>query len=355
MTDKTWMIYGASGYTGLLVSDEALRRGHQPVLAGRSPEKIVPLAERLGLRYVVVNLNDEETLAKILASFDLVFHAAGPFSYTSAPMVRACLKSSTNYVDITGELSVLEHTLSYDRQARENGITLVSGIGFGVIPTDCMATYVAHRVPDATQLEIAVATTGRPSAGTLKTILEHAPKGTLVRRNDQLVRCPTGTGARRIRFVDRERTVLPTTWGDLVTAYHSTGIPNITTYMAFPERFVPHMHWAGPLSQTLLAIRPIRRLIQKWVEGYVRGPDEKTRQTARASVWARAANEQGDEVQAWLETVEGYHFTAVAGIHCVERILEERLHGALTPALAFGADFVLDIPGTKRYDRLTTL
>ncbi len=352
MTDKTWMIYGASGYTGLLVSEEALRRGHKPVLAGRSPEKIIPLAERLGLRYVVVNLHDEETVATILASFELVFHAAGPFTYTSAPMVRACLKSGTNYIDISGELSVFEHTLASDRRAREKEIALISGVGFGVIPTDCTAKHVTDRVSNATQLEVAVATTGRPSAGTMKTILEHTPKGVLARRNGLLVRCPVGSGERRIRFSDGERTVLPYTWGDLVTAYHSTGIPNITTYMAVPERFVPFLRRIGPLSQTLLTIGPLRRLIQRWVEKYVHGPDETTRQTAHSSVWARATNQKGDQAQAWLETVEGYRFTAVAGVRCVERIFAERPQGALTPALAFGPDFVLDIPGTKRYDRL---
>ena len=466
MTDKSWMIYGAYGYSGVLVSEEAVRRGHNPVLAGRSADKLVPLATRLGLDHLVVDLQDEDTLAKTVADFDLVFHAAGPFIATSHPMVRACLKGGTNYVDITGELSVLEQTLSYDQQAQQQGIVLISGIGFGVIPTDCMAKYVADRVSNATDLTLAVATTSSPSAGTLKTILEQIPTGTLVRRNGQLVRhapregarrirfvdrehtvlpttwgdlvtayrttgipnittymafpkrfaplmpwagllgmakyvadrvsnatdltlavattsspsagtlktileqIPTGTlvrrngqlvrhapreGARRIRFVDREHTVLPTTWGDLVTAYRTTGIPNITTYMAFPKRFAPLMPWAGPLSQNLLAIGAVRRLLQKWVEKTVRGPDEHTRQTAHSYVWARAANEKGDEAQAWLETVEAYYFTAVAGVRSVEKIFAERPRGGLTPALAFGADFVLELHGTKRYDRLTDL
>lgn len=352
MTGKSWMIYGASGYTGVLLCEEAVRRGHKPVVAGRSAEKIVPLAERLGLSYVVVSLNDEENLAKILAGFDLVLHAAGPFIYTSVPMVRTCLRAGTNYLDITGEIAVFEHTLSCDQEARQKGIALISGVGFGVIPTDCMAKYIADRVPDATQLELAIATTGSPSAGTIKTILEQFPKGTLIRRQGKLVRQPTGHGARRIRFVDDDYAVLPTTWGDLVTAYRSTGIPNITTYMAFPEKMVPIIRWIAPPSQVLLAIRPVRRLMQKWAEKTVRGPNEHTRQTARAYVWARAANDGGGEVQAWLDAPEGYHFTALAGVRAVERVFEERPRGAVTPAQAFGADFVLEIPGTKRYDHL---
>ena len=355
MTGKTWIIYGAYGYTGVLVADEALRRGHTPVLAGRSADKLVPLAERLGLDHVAIDLEDEDDLAKTVAGFDLVFHAAGPFIHTSAPMVRACLKGDTNYVDITGEVAVFEQNLSYDQQARQKGIAVMSGVGFDVIPSDCMAKYVADRVVDPTQLELAIASTGIPSAGTIKTVLEHIPKGILVRRNGRLVRYPPGKEARRIRFVDRERTVLPASWGDLATAYRTTGIPNITTFMAFPERTASFMRWVAPLSQNLLAIGPIRRLLQKSIEKIVHGPDEHTRQTARSYLWARAANEKGDECQVWLETLEGYHFTAVAGVRCVERIFAERPQGVLTPAVAFGADFVLEIPGTKRYDQLNTL
>ncbi|MFQ5989812.1 MAG: saccharopine dehydrogenase family protein [Candidatus Methylomirabilales bacterium] len=355
MADKTWMIYGAYGYTGALVSEEALRRGHRPVLAGRSPDKLAPLAERLGLDYVAVHLQDEVNISKIVEGFDLVFHAAGPFIHTSAPMVRACLKGGTHYVDITGEVAVFERNLSYDEQAHQQGITLMSGVGFDVIPTDCMAKYVADRVVDPILLELAIASTGSPSAGTIKTMLEHIPNGTLVRRDGHLVGIPSGTGGRRIRFVDRERTVLPATWGDLATAYRTTGIPNITTFMAFPDKTASLLRRVGPLIQKLLATSTIRRLLQKWVEKMVHGPDEHTRQTARSYLWARAANEKGDDAQVWLETLEGYQFTAVGGVRCVERILAERPQGALTPALAFGADFVLEVPGTKQYDRLTNL
>ncbi len=355
MSTKTWMIYGAYGYTGVLVSEEALRRGHRPVLAGRSPDKLAPLAERLGLDYMAVTLQDEDNLSKIVEGFDLIFHAAGPFIHTSAPMVLACLKGGTHYVDITGEVAVFEQNLSYDDQARQQGITVMSGVGFDVIPTDCMAKYVADRVADPILLELGIASTGSPSAGTINTVLEHIPNGILVRRNGQLVRYPSGQGARRIRFVDHERTVLPATWGDLATAYRTTGIPNITTFMAFPDRTASLMRRVGPLFQNLLGIGTIRRLLQKCVERMVRGPDEHTRQTARCYLWARAASEKGDDAQVWLETSEGYRFTAQGGVRCVERILTERPQGALTPALAFGADFVLEIPGTKRYDQLTNL
>ncbi|MGH7272251.1 MAG: saccharopine dehydrogenase family protein, partial [Polyangiaceae bacterium] len=229
------MIYGAYGYSGELVAEEAVRRGHRPVLAGRSEAKLAPLAARLGLKSVTVDLDDAPGLARAVDGFDAVFHAAGPFSQTSDPMVRACLDVGASYADITGEIPVFRNTLTYDAAARERGIVLMSGVGFDVVPTDCLAAYVAGKLPGATQLSIAVAGLMQPSAGTAKSMFEGMLAGGFVRRDGEMVSVPFGKGGRDVRFWDRERKVLPMPWGDLETAYWSTRIPNITTYMAMPR------------------------------------------------------------------------------------------------------------------------
>jgi short subunit dehydrogenase-like uncharacterized protein len=347
-----WMIYGAYGYTGQLVAAEAVRRGHRPVLAGRAEKKLAPVAERLGLDWVAVDLRDTAALAQAVAQVELVFHAAGPFVHTSAPMLRACLVAGTHYVDITGELPVFENTFAHDQAALQRGIALISGVGFDVIPTDCLAEYVVNQVPNAVELEIAIAAISRASAGTAKTMLEIFPGGGRVRREGRLVPYRWGKGARRLRFSHREHNVVPVTWGDLATAFQTTGVPNITTYMAFPTSSIRLLRWMSPLGQRVLALKPVRRLFQKWAEKRIHGPDEETRRTGRAYVWARAADERGRQAQAWLETLETYQFTAVGGVRCVERILQERPQGALTPALALGADFVLEIEGSRRFDAL---
>ncbi len=353
MNRENWMIYGAYGYTGTLVAEEAIRRGHRPVLAGRSAKKLAPLAERLGLASVVVDIQDEDRLNITVRDFDLVFNAAGPFAYTSDSIVRACLNSGASYVDVAGEILVIEQILSMDQQARQKGIALVPGVGFDVVATDCLARYVAEQIPHPIQLEIATVTsiTSEASPGSAKTWLDILPNGILARREGQLARISARQGMRRIRFVDRERTVLPFPLGDVATAYRTTGIPNITTYIAFPEQNVKSFIRTEPIFRNLFSIAPLRRLAQKWIEKRVRGPDEHMRQTERSHVWVYASNEAGIEKQAWLETLEAYQFTAVAGVRCVEKVLTERPQGALTPAIAFGADFVLEIPGTRRVDR----
>jgi short subunit dehydrogenase-like uncharacterized protein len=79
----------------------------------------------------------------------------------------------------------------------------------------------------------------------------------------------------------------------------------------------------------------------------VKGPSEQTRHTAHCQIWAWAGNKAGEQCQAWLETAEAYHYTALAGVRCVEKTLELQPQGVLAPAQAFGPEFMLEIPGTQ--------
>jgi short subunit dehydrogenase-like uncharacterized protein len=161
-----------------------------------------------------------------------------------------------------------------------------------------------------------------------------------------------------VRFADRERAVLPIPWGDLETAYRTTGIPNITTYMAVPRQMATFAKgWAigaavAPLARLVLGAEPIRRLIERRIERTVKGPDEALRATSRSHVWARAANAAGQSAEGWLETLDGYSFTAASSVLAVERLLASSIAGAVTPAQAFGPDFVLEVQSTRRFDAL---
>ena len=353
---SNWLLYGAYGYTGKLLAAEAVARGHQPVLGGRDEAKLAAMGRRLGLPWRAFALGDPGHTASIVAEYDLVFHAAGPFVHTAVPMLEACLAGKTNYLDITGELGVLEATLGYDAHAREQGVALISGVGFDIVPTDCLGAYVAGQLPGAVHLEIAIKSLAKASAGTINSMVEMlatlpSDKGSMVRRDGKLVPQALAANAIEVTFSDgQQNRVFPIPWGDLATAESSTGIRNVTTYMALPvsSRVAALAPWAGKLLQ----IGAVRSLARSLISRTVNGPDEQTRQTARSYVWARATDAQGAQVEAWLETMEAYRFTGEAGVRCVEHVLAQRPCGALTPAQAFGADFVLEIPETKRFDQL---
>ncbi len=345
------MIYGAYGYTGKLIAQEAKNRGHSPLLAGRSAEKLVPVAENFNLDYKILDLKDNENLVKILKKVDLVFHAAGPYKYTSEPMVKACLKTKTNYVDITGEVQVFEQNFKYDKKAIEEKVSIISGVGFDVVPTDCLAKYVSDKLSNPISLDLGITAMSNPSPGTLKTMLEYFHTGQLIRRDGELIRLKKDN-IRKIRFSDKERLVRPVTWGDLATAYRTTRIPNITTYMPLPKKFPNLLQSIGVSAKDMNENEESKKKVKEWIEKNIHGPDQVKRETYRCYLWAQVTNNKGENAQAWVETMESYRFTAVAGVRCVEKLLELEPIGVLTPALAFGADFLLEIPETIRIDSI---
>jgi short subunit dehydrogenase-like uncharacterized protein len=346
METPPWMIYGAYGFTGQLIVDEALQRGHRPLLAGRSREKLMPLAERFGLEARVINLEDGTALRAALAEMHMVVHAAGPFRQTSQPMLSACLDTCTHYLDITGELPVFEHTLSLNEEARRAGICLVSGGGIDVVPTDCLAVTLSAQVDHPVHLELALAhAVGGASAGTVKSAIGVMSSGGLVRRNGDLVRVKDSRTRQRARFEHAERHLLRAQLGDLVTAYASTGIPNISTYIAMSPMSHALSSVFMPLLQRVLRIDALRRAALSMADRFASGPSPEVQRTHYAHAWGCVTDADGRSVEGRLRMPEGYRLTALCSVRAVEHILAHAPAGALTPAQALGADFIERIPG----------
>lgn len=343
----SWMLYGAYGFTGRLIAEEAIRRGQRPILAGRSAEKVKALGEQLGLPWAAFALEDTQRLHAEVAAVDLVLHAAGPFAHTGAAMLAACLEGKTHYLDITGEVPYLERVFTWDEQARLAGIALLPGVGFDVVPSDCLANLVCARLPQAVELEIGVNAIGRPSGGTARSMLEMISDGGLMRRDGRLVSFPLGQGARWLRFPHASRMAIPAPWGDLATAFHSTGVKNITTYLSFPPRLIRLVRATFPLLRGALRIQSLRRLAQAGAGRVMAGPSAAELSEGKSYLWARAATAHGQEAQAWLETPDGYRLTALTAVRSVERMLANPSAGALTPAQAFGMDYILTFEGVR--------
>lgn len=347
-----WMIYGATGYTGRLVLEAALKQGHRPIIAGRNVDKLQDLSEEFDLDYVAFRLEDMSTIGEAIGDMDLVYHAAGPFVDTSDLMIRACLASSTHYLDITGEISVFENTFKYDEIARKNGIALISGVGFDVVPSDCLAVYVAGQISGANQLETGILGFDELSIGTSKSFLELLATSSVTREHGQLLPQRLGAKARKISFPTGTYRAISIPWGDLSTAYRSTGIPNITTYFVLSPAIMALSQVTSSLGALLFKPRFMRQLAGGVLERLMNNPNEQRLAAGRSYLWARASNASGQVAEAWLETFEPYRFTAEIAVKAVERTLELKPFGALTPAQAFGTDFVLELSSSKRWDSL---
>jgi saccharopine dehydrogenase (NAD+, L-lysine-forming) len=343
----TYLIYGAYGYTGTLIAERAVEQGHEPILAGRDEQALHRLARRLDVEGRAVSLDDPEQLRAVLADVPAVLHCAGPFAHTSAPMVAACLDTGTHYLDVTGELPVLQALMDQDAAAAERDVLLLPAVGFDVVPTDCLASMLAEQMPSATSLEIAFVGAGGVSQGTLKTAVEQMGEGGRVRRAGRVVSVPPGWTSRKVSFGDRSRTVVSIPWGDLVTAGRSTGIPNVTVYTALPA-------WARsllPLTrhvQGLLGWAPLQALLKGAVERWAAPPTAAQRAQGHTRVWASVRNDRGERRVGRLRGPEAYAFTAWTAVAAVAQVVEgPPAVGAHTPATALGASFVSEVEGVR--------
>jgi short subunit dehydrogenase-like uncharacterized protein len=347
MPGMTWMIYGATGYTGELIAREAVKRGLKPILAGRS-EGVRALGTELGLSVRVFGLEDANQIVRGLEGVRVVLHCAGPFTITAQPMLEACLKAKVHYLDITGEIDVFEKLYARDPEVKNAGITAVSGVGFDVVPTDTVAALLARDMPDATSLRLGIKALEGVSRGTAKTWLEIAARGGSVRRNGRLEPVPIAAHSRMIPFSkDAFGYAVNMPSAELSSMYRTTKIPNIEVFMASTKSSARTLRISG-LIGPLLRIESLRRFAQKQIERSVTGPNAEARASGRTTIWGEVSNATGHSKSLRLHGPEAYHFSVFAALEAVRRVLEGGVPtGALTPTMAFGAEFALSIPGTQ--------
>lgn len=344
-----FLIYGANGYTGELITRIAVERGLRPIIAGRNEQAITTLAEKHGLEYRVFALDETENLDAALNEVATVLHCAGPFSLTSRQMGEACLRTKTHYTDITGEIAVFEACAAADQKAKDAGIMVMPGVGFDVVPSDCLARHLKDRLPTATNLTLAFYGKGRLSHGTQATMTMNAGKGGAVRRDGKITPVPAAWQTREIDFGNGEvRTGVTIPWGDVATAYYSTGIPNIEVYTVAPPSALKAMklsRYLGPLLET----RPIQKFLQSRIPPG--GPSDEERTRGKTLLWGEASDDVGNRVEARLQCPEGYTMTALAALLITEKILAGDFSpGFQTPAKAYGAELALEIDGVERQD-----
>lgn len=336
-----FLVYGAYGYTGDLVARKAVDAGLDLVLAGRRTAPLRELARELDCEYRAFSL---ESAATAVEDVDVVAHCAGPFVDTYEPMVEACIEAGTHYLDITGEIEVFEAVQEYDPAAEEAGVMLLPGAGFDVVPTDCLANHLHRRLPDATHLTVAFSGLQTMSPGTTRTVVEGIDQGAFVREDGLLTPVKMGERTRRIDLGDGrgERLVSAIPWGDVSTAYYSTGVPNVEVYTPTSKGALRALSVVNALSPVLGA-RPVKSTLQTLVDATVEGPTAEERREHETHVWGEVTD--GDEtVRSRLETSEPYQFTGRAVVELTSKVLAgEAPPGYQTPATAYGPDLVTDV------------
>jgi|CXWL01.1.fsa_nt_gi short subunit dehydrogenase-like uncharacterized protein len=346
--NANWLIYGANGYTGTLIAEEAVRRGHRPVLGGRNRDAVQALATRLQTPAAPCDLRDPHALREALHGRSLVLHCAGPFAETSAPMVDACLAEGVHYLDITGEIDVFSACFDRSADAARRAISLVPGVGFDVVPTDGVAAMLKDALPDASSLVLAFEAGGGPSVGTARTSVAGLARGGRVRRAGQVTEVPLAFKTRTFLRGEKPRLAMTIPWGDVFTAHVTTGIPDIEVYMTASAASITNarrLNWVRPL----LGLGPVTRFLQARMAGSVRAPSADRRARTNCYIWGEATAPDGRTARMEMETPNGYDLTVSAALGVAERLLNPAspspAPGYLTPSQLMGARYVLDLPG----------
>ncbi|MDN5199840.1 saccharopine dehydrogenase NADP-binding domain-containing protein [Fulvivirgaceae bacterium BMA10] len=342
------LIYGSYGYTGTLIAEQAVEKGLYPLLAGRNESKTAFLANRLNLPYIAFDLDNSQTLHEVLDRVKLVLNCAGPFSETAKPMVEACIAKGVHYLDITGEIEVFEYIASKNNEAKEAKIMLMPGVGFDVVPTDCLASYLKQQLPDANELELAFKGANKISRGTALTMVKNIHKGGAIRSNGQIIPVPAGFKTKLIDFGKGERSTVSIPWGDVSTAYHSTNIPNIIVYTFTNKGTIRFLKLSNKIKW-LLGSRWVQNFLRNRINKKLTGPDTQTRNTSFSYIWGQVKNLEGKKRTALLKTAEGYRLTAEAAVLAMEKVLAGNIFpGFKTPSIGFGYDFVMELQDTER-------
>ena len=346
-----FLLYGSTGYVGRAAADLAVDRGMQPILSGRNPETLEKQASDLGLEFRVASVDDDSSLDAALADTRVVLNCAGPFIRTAAPILDACLRTNTHYLDITGEPPVYEMASIRDTAAKRAGVMLLPSAGFDVVPTDCLSAYLKQRLPTATTLTLAFRTKGPAGVppGTLNTMIEMIPYGSNKQhRVDGTVVAASTRKTRTIDFGEGEEAATMMTWGDVILAYKSTGIPNIEDYLVLPPETVKQMDLVDKI-RPLFKVPFVREMAKKQLRG---GATEEERDQTETAVWGEVRDDAGGIAVTRLHGPEaGLVWTAAAAVGIVQRILDgDATPGFQTPSTAYGPDLIFDVEGVVRED-----
>jgi short subunit dehydrogenase-like uncharacterized protein len=341
----SWLLYGATGFTGGLIAREARARGHNVILAGRDQARLEALAQQLGTSFRVFDMGQRDTIDRGLTGVRLVLNCAGPFSLTASTLAQACLRTGAHYLDIAGEIADHRILQRLDERARETGVMLLPGVGFGILPSDCLAFFLKERQPDAVTLTLAFCAGTSASHGTLATLMESLQQSGFVRRAGQLVAAEPASESRSIDFGPggEKRAVLFPWRADVLSAGLSTGIPHIQSYAAVPVilRFILK-------NRALFQSGFLHSLLQGWVARVPDGPKAALRGKRKSWLYGEVVNEVGARVRAVVEGPDPYDFTVLAAMAAVERGLAGDVpEGFTTPAQLLGSAPLRDLPGVS--------
>jgi short subunit dehydrogenase-like uncharacterized protein len=333
----SWLLYGATGYTGELIAEMAKARGAEPILAGRNEQKLKPIAERLGLKYRVFAMEDRAAADKGMMGIKLVLNCAGPFTQTAVPIAQAAIRNGVHYLDIAGELHAIRALHRLDERAKEDDVMLLTGVGFGCMPTEALLAHIKAARPGVVRAQLAFAVDGRPSKGTIATTFECLQMPGFTRDRNQLVAAKPGESKITVDFAaGGKRSCATNPWrGDLFTAGFGLAIAHVETYTAYPW-YVADLFRKPEIAQGKGALGKVVSFV---ISKLPAGPNATQRAKNKTYLWAEGVDEDGRKAGGVVEGPDAYEFTALCALYAVDATLKGKFKsGFTTCAELFGAE-----------------
>lgn len=340
----SWLLYGATGYTGALIAEMAKARGAEPILAGRNADKLKILAEKLGLKFRVFNIEDRSALDKGMLGIKLMLNCAGPFTQTAVPLAQAAIRNGVHYLDIAGEVHPIRALQRLDERAKEDEVMLLPGVAFGCMPSEALLALIKTQRPGLVRAQVAFAVDGAASKGTIHAMFEclHMPGYT--RDRGQLVAAKPGETKILVDFgAGGKRTCVTNPWrGDLLTAGHGLGIAHLETYTHFPW-YVSDLFRKPEIAQGKGLLGKLATFaLSKMADG----PSAAKRAKSKTYVWAEGIDEDGRKAGGVISGPDAYEFSALCALYAVEQVLKGKYKGGfVTSGELFGSDPLKAIPG----------
>lgn len=345
MPENQLMIYGAYGYTGELMTKEALKKGIKPILAGRSASKLKSLATEFNLEFRAFDTSEADFF---LQGVNVLLNCAGPFSATTEPLVKSCIKAKVHYLDITGEIEVFQKCYGLNNEAHKQNVIVMPGVGFDIVPTDCLAAMLKEKLPSANSIELAFSFGTKPSVGTAKTAVESAGKGGVIRENYELKFVRNAHRIRKIPFQNGAKWATSIPWGDVFTSGISTNVPNGLVYTELPKFIIYILRLTNPIK-SLFNTKIGQKFLNFLIEFVLRKtPSEEERSKQRTQFWGEATTSNGLQLAMTISAPNVYLLTAEAGIKIAEYCFHYNDKGGYyTPSMLLGSDFIKTISNVE--------
>lgn len=321
------------------------------ILAGRNHQALQQQSAETGYPFEVVDIHETAKLKNLLSKAALIVHCGGPFRFTAKQMIDACIETQTHYTDITGEWQVFELLAGYDEAAKQAGIQIMPGTGFDVVPSDCLAVHLKKRLPSATHLQLAFAMVpGGMSRGTKKSMTESLGHGGVMRKNHLLVPFTLGKDVLDLDFGSFTAKTTRIQWGDISTAWRSTGIPTIEVFAGASSGSIRGLKISNGLGW-LLRNRKVKNYLLKKIDRGSAGPSAEHLQTGKCYLRGQVWDDQGNTNVSLFNGPNAYALTAKTAALIAQKIMHGNFSsGYKTPAQQYGPDLVLEISHTVRED-----